>query len=313
MGVLGRVGYRTADGNREQDSVPRFGTSMRFSCEHYLAVCAEEFARILDLGADGILFDKSLHHTPALLCFDSTRAPGRRTRAHQRPRADPPAAQQAADPDFLFAGEAVYDWQFDTYQLSYHRSEDPRHLPLSRYLLPHAPIMTAVTGFDDRDMVNQCLLYRYVISYEPHNFKGPPHRHPRTVQYGQIVDRLRTDLRGWFWDGTFTGTAGATVLDADTAIPHHPYSVFHVGDGRPAAVVVNNDPAAGRTVQVDLDGHDGKLRHRTVDNTEWRHTNGTVHIPPRPAVVVIPGLVTALTKGTAPVPKSLSRRALLRA
>jgi len=27
--------------------------------------------------------------------------------------------------------------------------------------------MTAVTGFDDRDMVNQCLLYRYVMSYEP--------------------------------------------------------------------------------------------------------------------------------------------------
>ena len=32
--------------------------------------------------------------------------------------------------------------------------------------------MTAVTGFNDRNMVNQCLMYRYIISYEPYNFKG---------------------------------------------------------------------------------------------------------------------------------------------
>ncbi len=32
--------------------------------------------------------------------------------------------------------------------------------------------MTAVTGFNDRNMLNQCLLYRYIISYEPYNFKG---------------------------------------------------------------------------------------------------------------------------------------------
>ena len=39
-------------------------------------------------------------------------------------------------------------------------------------MLPDALFMTAVTGFDDRNMINQCLLYRYIISYEPYNFKG---------------------------------------------------------------------------------------------------------------------------------------------
>ena len=39
--------------------------------------------------------------------------------------------------------------------------------------------MTAVTGFDDRSMVNQCLMYRYIISYEPYNFKGHLDDYPR--------------------------------------------------------------------------------------------------------------------------------------
>jgi hypothetical protein len=284
-------GYRYETVTQLLDINTRRLIPMCFSSEHYLEVCQEEFVRILDLGADGILFDESLHHTPALLCFDTTHGHRAGEPVHTNDRElIRRLREQAANPDYLFAGEAVYDWQFDTYQLSYHRSEDPQHLPLSRYLLPYAPIMTAVTGFDDRGMINQGLLYRYVISYEPHNFKGRLTDMPRTVQYGQMMDRLRTDLREWFWDGTFTGTLGATVLDADSNTPHHPYSVFrHVADGRSGIVVVNNDPAVTRAVQVRLDDHDGKVRYRTVDNDEWHHTDGNLHIPPRSAVVVIPG------------------------
>ena len=40
--------------------------------------------------------------------------------------------------------------------------------------------MTAVTGFNDRNMINQCLLYHYVISYEPYNFKGRLDDYPLT-------------------------------------------------------------------------------------------------------------------------------------
>jgi hypothetical protein len=32
----------------------------------------QEFQKMVDLGADGILFDECLHHSPALLCFDQT-------------------------------------------------------------------------------------------------------------------------------------------------------------------------------------------------------------------------------------------------
>jgi len=32
--------------------------------------------------------------------------------------------------------------------------------------------MVAVTGFDDREMPNLILMQRYMISYEPYNFKG---------------------------------------------------------------------------------------------------------------------------------------------
>ena len=88
---------------------------------------------------------------------------------------------QTVNPDFLFAGEGIYDWQFEVYHLSYHRSWDKRHLPLSRYMLPQMPLMTAISGFNDRNMINQCLLYRYIMSYEPYNFKGRLDDFPLTM------------------------------------------------------------------------------------------------------------------------------------
>ncbi len=44
---------------------------MCFLSEEYLDICDAEFQKMVDLGADGILFDECLHHTPALLCFDT--------------------------------------------------------------------------------------------------------------------------------------------------------------------------------------------------------------------------------------------------
>jgi hypothetical protein len=93
------------------------------------------------LGAADILFDECLHHSPALLCFDESH--GHRYAApvyandnlliqNFHKRSDP------VDPDFLFAGEACYDWEMGVYHLSYHRSENKHHIPLSRYMLPKA-------------------------------------------------------------------------------------------------------------------------------------------------------------------------------
>ena len=71
--------------------------------------------------------------------------------------------------------------------------------------------MTAVTGFNDRNMINQCLLYHYIISYEPYNFKGHLDDYPLTIAYGKKMDALRTELREYFWDGEFRHEVGASV------------------------------------------------------------------------------------------------------
>lgn len=77
--------------------------------------------------------------------------------------------------------------------------------------------MPAVTGFDDRNMINQCLLYRYVISYEPFNFQGRLSDALNTVAYGARMDQLRTELREWVWDATSSIQWASTCVDRTAA------------------------------------------------------------------------------------------------
>ena len=196
---------------------------MCFLSEEYLRICEDEFQKVLDLGADGILFDECLHHSPALLCFDTSHGHRYGAPVYSNDRELIRRLGKMARrvrPDFLFAGEACYDWEMETYDFSYHRSENKAHVPLSRYMLPRAQFATAITGFDDRNMINQCLLYRYVISYEPYNFKGRLDDYPLTLEYGKRMDALRAELREYFWDGEFRHEAGAVVtVDGER---HHP-------------------------------------------------------------------------------------------
>jgi hypothetical protein len=260
---------------------------MCFGSESYLATCQEEFGKIVELGAAGMLFDECQHHADALLCFDD---------AHGHPVPWPAYGgdnelvrrfrqQTAQSPDFLYSGEGLYDWEFEQYHLSYFRSATTTHLPLNRYLHPHAPLVTAATAFDDRNIINQCLLYRYVISYEPFNFKGRIPDMPRTVTYGGQMDALRAELREWFWDGTFRDTLGATVRTSDGQ-PHHPYAVFSHRDTGEAAVAVANYADEPVTLEVDAIG--ARLAYRLVDDEQWRESTARVELPARSAAVVIP-------------------------
>jgi hypothetical protein len=262
---------------------------MCFLSEEYLQICEEEFRKTLELGADGILFDECLHHSPALVCFDPSH--GHRTGApvyandrelvHRFARLSRPV-----NPDFLFAGEACYDWEMEVYQFSYHRSENKDHIPLSRYMLPEGLFMTAVTGFDDRNMVNQCLLYRYVISYEPYNFKGRLDDFPLTIAYGKQMDSLRTDLREFFWDGEFRDTVGASVTC--NGIRHHPYTVFRSRlTGKAGLVIANYDTKQTICVQAVLDDGQTLRRSRLVDDPCWRPAGPGITIPPCSAAVVL--------------------------
>ncbi|NDJ54033.1 MAG: hypothetical protein GYB68_13250 [Chloroflexi bacterium] len=263
---------------------------MCFSSEAYLDRCDEEFRKALDLGADGILFDEAFHHEPALLCFDPDHGHriGAPVYANDRLLIDRfRKLSDPINPDFLFSGEALYDWEMEVYHLSYHRSESKEHIPLSRYLRPNALLMTAVTGFNDRNMVNQCLLYRYIISYEPYNFKGRLDDFPLTIAYGKQMDALRTEHRDYFWDGEFRHIVGVDVkVDGK---PHHPYSVFiNRRTGLTGLVIANYDEANPIIAQATPDDGSTFSRYRLVDDPTWQPVERGIAIPPQSAVVVLP-------------------------
>lgn len=262
---------------------------MCFGSERYQQICEEEFDKLIDYGAAGMLYDEAQHHGPALLCFAPDHghrqawpvyAADRELIARLRRR---PGVGEA----FLFAGEIPYDWMFEQYDLGYLRTEDVNHIPLSRYLRPHVQLMTAITGFDDRNMVNQCLLYRYVMSFEPYNFKGRPSDAPQTLEYGAQATALRTDLREWLWDGTFVDTLGVVATRSDGA-SHHPATGFRHADGSLAAVIANysDQPAE---VTLALDGRSAAdLSYRLVDASTWHRVGSALHLPPRSAAVALP-------------------------
>jgi len=144
--------------------------------------------------------------------------------------------------------------------------------------------MTAVTGFNDRNMINQCLLNRYVISYEPFNFKGFLRDYPDTVEYGKQMDALRLEHRKYFWDGEYRDTCGVAVTYLN-GNPHTPYAVYQAEDGSCGLVICNYEDAPV-CVHARLD--QGLLtRYRLVDDPEWRPTVGGIRIPARSAVIVL--------------------------
>jgi len=263
---------------------------MCFLSEEYLRICGNEFKKTLDLGADGILFDECLHHSPALLCFDTGHGHRYGAPVYANDRKLIQSFNRLSQPvnsEFLFAGEACYDWEFEVYHLSYHRSESKEHIPLTRYMLPDASLMTAVTGFNDRNMINQCLLYRYIISYEPYNFKGRLDDYPLTIGYGKKMDALRTELREYFWDGEFRHEAGARVTRDGK--PHHPYAVFiNRANGKHGIAVANYDERENVTVQVEMIDYQDAFQYRLVDDPAWRSAAGGIVIPPCSAAVVVP-------------------------
>src|SRR5262249_32783097 len=153
------------------------------------------FDKSIDLGASGILYDEAFHHWSATHCFSEHHG-------HRAPATlwsgDLRLAQRFCDvvrnklgaEKFLLAAEAPFDLEQQYYGLSYFRIL-PGHIPVERFIDPFYPIMIAVCGFDDREMINRALLYRYIISYEPFNFKGDLTDFPLTLEYGKKIDSLR--------------------------------------------------------------------------------------------------------------------------
>jgi hypothetical protein len=262
---------------------------MCFHSQKYLELCDREFQKMVELGADGILFDECQHHSPALLCFDTSHEHryGAPVYANDRKLIQNfTKISKPARPNFLYAGEACYDYEFETYHLAYHRSENKKHLAVMRFMEPKAQLMTAVTGFDDRNMINQCLMYRYIISYEPYNFKGHLDDYPDTMGYGKQMDALRVELRDYFWDGEFRDTVGATITANDK--PYQTFSVFiNAKNGKSGVVITNYSETEPVTVDLALDSGEVLKLFRLVDDQAWQDTERGITIPPMSAAVVV--------------------------
>ena len=156
------------------------------------------------------------------------------------------------DPEeFLFAGESPYDI----------RIADLRHVLLphqpaalfrfGRYIDPFAPMLVAIIGWNDRQMINACLLYRFAMSYEPRDFHGQLDEMPVSMSYGRAVDDLRRRYREWLWDAEFRDTLGAEVTAGGA--PLDTYTVFRRKDGRRAVAFANMSDADPMVCEVSLD------------------------------------------------------------
>lgn len=257
---------------------------MDFLCPSYQSLIVREFQKVLDLGASGWLFDENCHHGPVKYSFaaDHGYTPPGFIYAGDMPLAEKlRKAADKASSDFLFAGEGHMDWMMQYYPCSYFRINDGS-TAIDRYIDPKAPLMVAVTGIDDREMLNMILMNRYIISYEPYNFKGQVTDFPLTLAYGKKIDALRKKYKAWLWDAEFHDTIGTAV----TADGSFRYSVFVTATGKRAVVIVNQSSDKEITVKVKLP-HAGKLIAASPEHPGSQPTTGTENIPARSVVVII--------------------------
>ncbi len=255
-------------------------------------ILAQEFQKVIDLGANGVLFDEAQHRHSSdyNLCFNPNHG-------HHVPATiwsgDIALANMyremirnsVGEKNFLFSGEEPEDVLEEAYSLSYLRI-NPGHTPEERYAFPFRPMMIAVTGFNDREMINRALMDRYIISYEPFNFKGNIQDFPLTVAYGEKVDALRRRYRDYLWDAEFRDTLGVSV-EVDGA-PYKDYTVFIRKDGRRAAVITNDSATKPISAAVELNTPAGHLfTCASPEDPEAVPCTAVVKIPPRSALVLM--------------------------
>ncbi len=257
---------------------------MDFNCPTYRDLATKEFQKILALGAAGWLFDEVCHHGPVEYSFSPDHgytAPGYIYGGDLPMSRQLRAAADKVNPDFIFAGEGPQDWLMQYYPVSYFRIGAGSR-PVARYIDSYAPLMVAVTGFDDREMLNLILLNRYIISYEPYNFKGQLTDFPLTLAYGKKIDALRSKYKYYLWDAEFRDTLGASIA-SNGSLRH---SVFVASSGKRAVVVVNNEPDRTVTATVKLP-NPGNLVVVSPEQPVTRPTSGKLTIPPRSAAIVM--------------------------
>jgi len=190
------------------------------------------------------------------------------------------------DPEqFLFAGESPYDIQLQTYNMSYFRIEHG-FVPFGRYIDPFAPMSVAITGWNDRQIINACLLYRFVMSYEPRDFHGELDEMPVSLRYGRSVDDLRRRYRAWIWDAEFQDTRGARVTVNGT--PLRTYAVYRRRDGRRAVAIANMGDTDPFVCEISFDDpRSSNIKMVTPEQPDEEHWPGSLEMAPGSAAVIL--------------------------
>lgn len=256
--------------------------------QRWIDLSAKEFQKVLDLGASGMLYDEVFHHGGALYCFS-------KTHGHHSPatlwsgdlrladRFHTMVRQSVGENYFLFAGEDPYDLETQAYGLSYFRISDG-NIPAERYADPFQQMMIAVSGFDDREMINRALMDRYIISYEPFRFKGNLEDFPLTLAYGKKVDALRRKYKKYLWDAEFRDTLEASVTQDGK--PYDDYSVFRTSSGKHAVVLVN-DERQPINLNVRMDGAAQNYVAVSPESPIEKPASSAVSVPARSAIVLM--------------------------
>ena len=255
---------------------------MDFLDPAYRNVAAKEFHKVLALGAAGWLWDEVCHHGPVLYNFASGHgyvAPGYIFAGDLPLSAQLRADADRINPDFVFSGEGQQDWLMQYFPVA---ETGVSATPICQYVDSNCLLLAGVSGFDDREKLNQILLYRYVIQYEPFLYKGHLRDFPLTLAYGKKIDALRRKFKAYLWDGEYRETLGANV----TGNGPHRYSVFVSANGKRAVVVVNPGQDKAIAVKVELPNA-GKLITATPEHPEGESTTGALQIPARCAAVII--------------------------
>jgi len=259
---------------------------MCMNSEDWQNIATDQIEKSLDLNPAGILLDEcQWHGTYGAYCFDKRhghRVPSYNFAGDAYFEKKAWQVLEKKDPELVLAGEACYDLQNRHYTLTYHRLRHDR-TPVIRYIDPFQPMMSWVIGYDDRETINMCLMYRYIISYEPRHFRGKLEEFPLTLEYGKKVDALRKRYAAFLWDAEFQDTVGASVTSESRNVV---YTVFSHMDSGKKAVVIANHGSNTAVATVKTEGT-CKFIMVTPEEQEPRESNGTVHVPARSAAVLI--------------------------
>ncbi|HIS77276.1 MAG TPA: hypothetical protein IAB51_10810 [Candidatus Merdivicinus excrementipullorum] len=266
------------------------GYGLCHSSADYRRAALEEFRKILELKPSGILYDELAN--PMLCCFDTSHGHAYGESIHKGSlllaKEFYSLARETAG-EFAFAGEGPSDVLSQYYSTNYIRSWDDGngpHCPAGKYLHPEMRFASCLVGWDDRELANQCLVYGYILNYEPYNFKGRMSDIPLTAQYGMKIRKLRRRLWEYLWKGKFLHTDTAQVRPVGET-GEYIYSVFEAENGKRAIAVANQEAERTLTLRVTADSGCTEFLLYTPEGDEAKASGSIVEIPARCACVLV--------------------------